>query len=302
MSLQTPEPQEVGSDAGLSGAAAPDAARPSRARRLLRRLSWLWVLLAGVGAYLLLLRTLLVTENPNFFPSLILLGSIVVPAAVLTFAATDGKRGIRVNAGIVTFTVIAGGVLGTVAAGTLEYDTLRALDALPMIMVALIEEASKILVPAAVLLINRRLRWPAAVVLGVASGTGFATLETMGYGFTALLSGGLAALDETLLLRALLAPAGHVAWTGLSMGAIGRIRGSSHRSRATFIAIGVFVAVVILHAVWDASSSSVVRIVVALLSFIALMLTLVAARRAEGSVAAQTIQSTRAGGQSTQAP
>jgi hypothetical protein len=153
MSLQTPEPQEVGSDAGLSGAAAPDAAR-----RLLRRLSWLWVLLAGVGAYLLLLRTLLVTENPNFFPSLILLGSIVVPAAVL------------------------------------------------------------------------------------------------------------------------------------------------NRSRATFIAIGVFVAVVILHAVWDASSSSVVRIVVALLSFIALMLTLVAARRAEGSVAAQTIQSTRAGGQSTQAP
>jgi RsiW-degrading membrane proteinase PrsW (M82 family) len=302
MSLQTPEPPEVGSDAGLSGAAAPDAARPSRVRRLLRRLSWLWVLLAGVGAYLLLLRTLLVTKNPNFFPSLILLGSIVVPAAVLTFAATGGKRGIRVNAGIVTFTVIAGGILGTVAAGTLEYDTLRALDALPMIMVALIEEASKILVPAAVLLINRGLRWPAAVVLGIASGTGFATLETMGYGFTALLSGGLAALDETLLLRALLAPAGHVAWTGLSMGAIGRIRGSSHRSRATFIAIGVFVAVVILHAVWDASSSSVVRILVALLSFIALMLTLVAARRAEGSVAAQTIQSTRAEEQSTQAP
>jgi hypothetical protein len=103
----------VGSAVGLSGAAAPDVARPSRARRLLRRLSWLWVLLAGVGAYQLLLRTLLVTENPNFFPSLILLGSIVVPAAVLTFAATGGKRGIRVNAGIVTFTVIAGGVLGT---------------------------------------------------------------------------------------------------------------------------------------------------------------------------------------------
>jgi hypothetical protein len=158
MSIQTPEPSEVGSADGLSGAAAPDAARRSRARRLLRRLSWLWVLLAGVGAYLLLLRTLLVTENPNFFPSLILLGSIVVPAAVL------------------------------------------------------------------------------------------------------------------------------------------------NRSRATFIAIGVFVSVVILHAVWDASSSSVVRIVVALLSFIALILTLVAARRAEGSVAAQTIQSTREGGQSTQAP
>lgn len=108
MSLHMPEPQEVGSAAGLSGAAAPNAARPFRARRLLRRLSWLWVLLAGVGAYLLLLRTLLVTENPNFFPFPILLGSVVAPAAVLTFAATGGKRGIRVNAGIVTSTVIAG--------------------------------------------------------------------------------------------------------------------------------------------------------------------------------------------------
>jgi RsiW-degrading membrane proteinase PrsW (M82 family) len=251
-------------------------------RHILLRLSWLWVLLAGIGAYLLLLRTLVTTQNPNFLPSLILFGSMVVPATVLTFATTGGTRRIRVNAGTVAFTAIAGGILGTVAAGTLEYDTLRALDMLPMIMVALIEETSKIVVPTAVFLINRRLRWPGAAVLGVASGTGFATLETMGYGFTALLSGGLAALDDTLLLRALLAPAGHVAWTGLAMAAIGRIRGTAHRGRAVFVAIGVFVAVVILHAVWDASSSLIIRIVVALLSFGALMVTLLAARRAEG--------------------
>jgi len=250
-------------------------------RGVLRRLDWLSVLLAGVVAYLLLLRTLVVTQNPNFLPSLILLGSTVVPATVLTFATTGGRRGIRVDAGTVAFTAIAGGILGTVAAGTLEYDTMRALDALPMIMVGMIEEASKIVVPAAVLLINLRIRWPGAVVLGVASGAGFATLETMGYGFAALLNGGLGALDGTLLLRALLAPAGHVAWTGLSMAAIGRIRGTSHRSRAILVAIAAFIGVVILHALWDASSSSIVRIVVALLSFSALMLTLVIARRAE---------------------
>jgi protease PrsW len=289
MSPQTPEPRAVGSAAPptFPPEAGIGASESARRRRVLVRLSWLWVLLAGIGAYLLLLRTLVVTQNPNFFPSLILLGSIVVPTSVLTFAAAGGKRGIKVSAGTITFTVIAGGFLGTVAAGTLEYDALRSLGALPMIMVAFIEEASKILVPAAVLLINRRLRWPAAVVLGIASGAGFATLETMGYAFTALLSGGLAALDETLLLRALLAPAGHVAWTGLSVGAIGRIRGTSHRFRAFFVAIGVFVAVVILHAVWDGSSSSLIRIAIALLSFIALMLTLVAARRAEGSLASQ---------------
>jgi hypothetical protein len=135
-------------------------------RHILLRLSWLWVLLAGIGAYLLLLRTLVVTQNPNFLPSLILFGSMVVPATVLTFATTGGRRRIRVNAGAVAFTAIAGGILGTVAAGTLEYDTLRALDMLPMIMVALIEETSKIVVPTAVFLINRRLRWPGAAVLG----------------------------------------------------------------------------------------------------------------------------------------
>jgi RsiW-degrading membrane proteinase PrsW (M82 family) len=285
MSHQMPEPQDLRSTARgalpvESGAAAVESAPP---RRGLRRLGWLWVLLAGIGAYLLLLRTLVATQNPNFFPALILLGSIVVPATVLTFAATGGKRGIQVDAGLVAFTAVAGGILGTVAAGTLEYDTLRALDALPMIMVAVIEEASKIVVPAAVFLFSRRLGWPGAVVLGVASGAGFATLETMGYGFTALLNGGLAALDGTLLLRALLAPAGHVAWTGLLMGAIGRIRGTSHRARAILVAIGVFIAVVILHTAWDASPSLVTHIAVAVLSFVGLMLTLVAARRAERS-------------------
>jgi RsiW-degrading membrane proteinase PrsW (M82 family) len=265
-----------------------EALDPVPLARGLRRLSWQWVLLGGVGAYLLLLRTLVATQNPNFFPSLILLGSIVVPAAVLSFAATGGRRAIKVDAGMIAFTAVAGGILGSVAAGTLEYDTLRALGAVPMIMVGVIEEASKILVPAAVFVINRRLRWPAAVVLGIASGAGFATLETMGYGFTALLNGGLAALDDTLLLRALLAPAGHVAWSGLSMGAIGRIRGTPHRARATLAAIGVFVAVVILHAVWDASSSSVIRIGVALLSLGALMLMILRARRVEGQSSVST--------------
>ena len=40
----------------------------------------------------------------------------------------------------------------------------------------------------------------------------------MGYGFSALLaSGSLAEVEQTLLLRALLSPAGHVAWTGLTV-------------------------------------------------------------------------------------
>jgi protease PrsW len=65
------------------------------------------------------------------------------------------------------------------------------------------------------------------------------------------------------------------------MAAIGRIRGTSHHARAVLGAVGVFVAVVILHALWDGSNNLIIRIVVAVLSFGALMLTLVIARRAE---------------------
>lgn len=59
-----------------------------------RRLLWLWILIAGVASYLLVLRTLVATQNLNFMPSLILLGSAVVPASVLTYAAFwEGSAG-----------------------------------------------------------------------------------------------------------------------------------------------------------------------------------------------------------------
>ncbi len=78
-----------------------------------------------------------------------------------------------------------------------------------MPLVGLIEEAAKLIVPFILLLFLRRLDPRAGVIIGGASGMGFATLETMGYGFTALLShGSWAALEKTLLLRALLSPAG----------------------------------------------------------------------------------------------
>jgi RsiW-degrading membrane proteinase PrsW (M82 family) len=53
----------------------------------------------------------------------------------------------------------------------------------------------------------------AGIVLGVATAAGFASLETMGYGFVSLLQskGNLGILDEVLLVRGLTSPAGHMA-------------------------------------------------------------------------------------------
>lgn len=251
------------------------AAKPGLARRL----AWLWVLVAGTAAYLLVLRTLVATQNLNFVPSLILLGSIVVPASVLVFAASNGRR-VLVPAGLIALVAVLGGVIGTVAAGTLEYDTLHRLGMLPMIMVGLIEEAAKLIVPVLVLVFTRHRSPRAGVVVGVASGMGFATLETMGYGFSALLSSGsLASLEQTLLLRALLSPAGHVAWTGLTVAALWSVASAAHRGRAVLWLVGVFVAAVLLHAAWDGLDNVWVHLLVGGGSVVALLVTIRRAHR-----------------------
>jgi RsiW-degrading membrane proteinase PrsW (M82 family) len=247
--------------------ATPDA-RPAR------RLTWLWVLVVGVVSYLLVLRTLVATQNLNFVPSLILLGSIVVPASVLVFAASSGRQ-VLVPPGLIALVAIMGGVVGTVAAGTLEYDALHRLGALPMIMVGLIEESAKLIVPVLVLVFSRHRSPRAGVIIGVASGMGFATLETMGYGFNALLSSGsLAAVEQTLLLRALLSPAGHVAWTGLTTAALWAVVAAPRKGRAVARLVGVFAAAVLLHAAWDGLDTVWVHLVVGGVSFLALLLTI----------------------------
>ncbi|HEY5822537.1 MAG TPA: PrsW family intramembrane metalloprotease [Propionibacteriaceae bacterium] len=241
---------------------------------LLRRLSWLAVLLVGVASYLLVLHTLVSTRNTNFVPSMILLGSIVVPASVLVFAASSGRR-VVVSTGLIAFVAAMGGVIGTVAAGTLEYDALKRLGALPMILVGLFEESAKLIIPILVLVIARHRDSRAGVIIGVASGMGFATLETMGYGFNALLkTGSIVDVEQTLQLRALLSPAGHVAWTGLTAAALWALPSATRKGRAIVRLLLTFVVAVLLHAAWDGFNNLIVHIVVGGVSFAALLFTI----------------------------
>ena len=62
--------------------------------------------------------------------------------------------------------------------------------------------------------------------LHITAGMGFAALETVGYGLLAFTQrqGSLGSVEQTLLLRGLLSPAGHVAWTGLVCAVLWRER------------------------------------------------------------------------------
>ncbi|GAA2182421.1 PrsW family intramembrane metalloprotease [Brooklawnia cerclae] len=257
---------------GTPGFAAPNAPVAfADERSWPRRLLWLLVLVGGVVAYVVVLFALVQTENLNLFPALLLIGSVTVPAATLVFAE-DGGAAPTAPVGIVVFAAIVGGVIGILAASILEYDTLRGLGSVPMIFVGLIEEAAKLIVPLALYLLWRPRDPRGGIVIGVASGMGFAALETMGYGFQALLSArSLAAVDDTLLLRALLSPACHIAWTGMSVAMLWRIRTSPNKGRAVLAFVATFLAAAILHALWDASTSIAVHGVIAIIGVVVLL-------------------------------
>ncbi|MEV6846693.1 PrsW family intramembrane metalloprotease [Actinoplanes sp. NPDC051411] len=235
-----------------------------------RRWAWLGVLIIGLILYVVVLRTLVHTQNPNFVPALILLGATVIPLAFLTFAQARTGRW-QVPSSALAVSAFFGGVIGIVVAGTLEYNSLRDLGMLPLVLVAVIEEAAKLIVPIALLftiLARHERRLPSdGLIIGVASGMGFAALETMGYAFTALIQsqGNIGAVEQTLFLRGLTSPAGHTAWTGLTAGALWAFIATPTGKRFLEL-LATFAGAVVLHTAWDTFAGLAAFIILGVLS------------------------------------
>jgi protease PrsW len=191
---------------------------------------------------------------------------------------------------------IWGGVLGTVVAGTIEYDVIRTLGFLPKLGIGVIEEGAKLILPLVFYFLGRYRSEAAGIVLGVATAMGFAALETMGYGFTSLLvsKGNLGVLDEVLLFRGLISPAGHAAWTGLVCAVLWRERVKAGYATFNWRVGGAFTTAVILHALWDTFagmksatfvgflSIQLVSLLIAMISLTLLIRRVREARRATG--------------------
>lgn len=216
---------------------------------------WLWlkILVSGVAMFFLIKHILVITGNINYIPSLIVIGTYTVPVSFLILLYTRNKLP-RVSAGNLLTAVLWGGVLGTVVAGSLEYATLLHLGTLPTIFIGLIEEIAKLLVPALLIAHNRNYTAIDALVIGAAAGAGFAVFESMGYGLTALLlSGGdLNTTVQTLLIRGLIAPATHIAWTAVLTVALWRLIHDGQVPARHFIY--TFIGVVLIHALWDSDT------------------------------------------------
>jgi RsiW-degrading membrane proteinase PrsW (M82 family) len=231
------------------------ADRKERRLKLLRR-HWLQIFVSGLLLFFLVERTLVATSDPNYIPSAILLGAFLVPVTFTTYLY-ERLPDWDVPLPTVAICFIWGGVLGTVVAGTLEYDVMRTLGFLPKLGIGVIEEGAKLILPLVFYFLGRYRSEAAGIVLGVATAMGFAALETMGYGFTFLLAshGNLGVLDEVLLVRGLMSPAGHAAWTGLVCAVLWRERLKAGHGIFNWRIGGAFATAVTLHALWDTFAS-----------------------------------------------
>jgi len=235
-------------------------------------LRWLAFLLTGTALFGAVLAVLLATGDPVYVPCLLLLGAAVVPVA-FSILVIEIEPARRLSLSHIVSGAVLGGVVGAVLAGQLEFETAHTLGSLPPVMIGLIEEAAKLVIP--VLLfgwLRPRLRAVDGLVLGVAVGSGFAALETMGYAFVTLLGadGHVEPVAQLLLVRAVGSLGGHAAWTGAACAAVFAVRGARSRWLGWVRFLGVFAGVVVLHAEWDGTSGRG-YLIVGGISFILLM-------------------------------
>jgi len=225
------------------------------------RHTWFLALAGGFALFAAMDAALVVTSNTNLMPTVILLGASLVP---VTFVIYVYQRVQVKNVPIPTIAVIVflSGAVGLLVAGLVEYATLRKLGFLQLLGVGVIEESAKLIIPVAVYLRGRYRSEADGLLFGVASGMGFAALESMGHGLTAFLQsqGSIGSLEETLLVRALVSPVGHGAWTGLVCAVMWRERQRAGHSILNWSIVSAFMATVLLHTAWDTLGSLTGRI------------------------------------------
>jgi protease PrsW len=212
---------------------------------------WFRVFLVGLLLYLLSLIILVLTGNPNLFPTVLLIGNFLVPVTYVAFFYQHRSLS-QLSVPTTAVTFLYGGLLGVLASGLLEPIFVRPMDPASVLIIGIIEEGAKII---GVIVITRRIQDLSemdGLILGAAAGMGFAALESMGYTFTVfLLSGGsLTASVYITLLRGVLSPIGHGTWTAILSSVLFRER-RDNRFRINGKVIGTFILVVVLHACWD---------------------------------------------------
>jgi len=130
--------------------------------------------------------------------------------------------------------------------------------------VGFIEESARLVVSLVFSLRWRYRSEMARLSFGLASGIGFAALETLGSSITALIAsrGNVGLAEFVLLVRGVLSPAGHSAWTAIVTATLWRERVHHGHARLTRATLGAYLLALALHTLLDTFQimSSVTRV------------------------------------------
>ncbi|ROP65469.1 PrsW family intramembrane metalloprotease [Curtobacterium sp. PhB115] len=232
----------------ISGATA--ALHPDRHHRR----GWWWkTLLVGFALWVVTIVVTAATGNVNLVPTLVLLGSFLVPFCVVLFAVERVQGSVSTLQLVLAFFV--GGICGVLGASVLESRLHESVWV--FVVVGFIEEFVKgaILVVVGWRVVPKTARQGA--LLGATIGAGFAAFESAGYAFNAAISAGgidLPSLLQTEVVRAILSPVGHVLWTALLGAVVFGVASRGDRFRWSFAVPLAYAGVAMLHALWDSTS------------------------------------------------
>lgn len=216
-----------------------------------RRYKWWKILIIGLILYVVGLVVLVLTQNTNLFPAIVMLGNFLIPVTYVSFLY-QRRTSSNVNMSMTLAGFFYGGFLGIFAAALIEPFFISNVNLTAAMFVGIIEEFAKIL---AVLVIFRSRDHDLqldGLIIGAAAGMGFAAIESSGYAFTMFLNSG-GSLSSTVyitLLRGILSPLGHGTWTAILAGVL--LRESYTRKYIINLRVmGAYVVVVVLHGLWD---------------------------------------------------
>ena len=223
------------------------------------RRPWLYSRILGVLllSMVILLVVWMLFSNSNALPGIMLLGAFAVPFATLVFFYE-----MNVPRNISFLEVLEDFFMGGVASILAAHPLLIVIPGagtgslIPAMLTSLIEEVAKLAIIAFVMHRSNEGRYILnGLLFGAAVGAGFAAFESSGYAFTALLEDGSSTdMLVNIILRALLAIGGHVAWSAVTGAALSIALKRGPFTMKVFLRPefwGLFAIPVICHGIWD---------------------------------------------------
>jgi protease PrsW len=219
-------------------------------------------------------------QNSLMLPGMMITGALAMPfATAILFFELNAPR--NVSFPRVLTLLCAGGVLSIfVSLIGFELTSLHRYLGAPA--AGIVEETGKLI--AVVLMVRKgdKKYILNGCLFGAAVGAGFAAFESAGYAFNAFLSGlpdksqagilfAAQGMVRSIMLRGMLAPFGHVAWTGITAGVLWRAR-AQKSSLADALMDGKFLRafflVVLLHATWNFTAGFGLLIALPFMAFV----------------------------------